>query len=177
MVSGNHLTGMLPPVLIQRSRTGASLLTNVSKIEYEMDPSALPCGRRRITFGSDGRAVDFTLRCRNSTSDDRTTFCEVKEGKVRPGQFVALARLLEQGGFYGLRAKYGRNVTDSEFNRIRVTGGGDQFEVEDYARGGPFELRVIEVAVEGVASEVEWAKTTTQPGCAEWDVSKKSEHK
>jgi hypothetical protein len=41
--------------------------------------------------------------------------------------------------------------------------------VENYAGGGPFELWVIQTAIEGVASSIEWEKTTTQPGCPKWD--------
>ncbi|MGD0222354.1 MAG: hypothetical protein ABSF71_08440 [Terriglobia bacterium] len=175
-IFGNHVSGMLPQELIQRYFTGAlgisaeaSLLTDVTKIEFERDPSALLCGRREITLGSDRRAVLFTDHCRNATPEDRATFCEVKEGRVGAGQFAALAWLLGKNGFYALRPQYSRNVTDAAFERTRVTRAGKRYAVENYADGGPFELWVIQAAIEGVASSIEWEKTTTQPECPKWD--------
>jgi hypothetical protein len=183
MIFGNHLSGMLPQVLIQRWLAGAleisaeaPLLTDVSKIEFESDPSALLCGLRRISLGSDGRAVVFARRCRNATPGDRTTICEVKEGQVSSRQFAPLAWLLERNGFYDLRANYSRNVTDSTFERTRVTRGAKRYEVENYADAGPFELWIIQSAIEGVASSIEWEKTTTQPECPRWDEPPPSQH-
>jgi hypothetical protein len=175
-IFGNHLSGMLPQELIQRWRAGtleiaaeASLLTDVSKVEFEFDPSELLCGLQRITLDADGHAALFTKRCRNATPGDRETFCEVKEGRVDPWSFAKLAWLLEKNGFYGLNAEYFSGVTGGAFETTRVIRGGKRYQVENYAEGGPFELWVIQRAIEGVASSIDWEKTTTRLACPEWD--------
>lgn len=173
---GNHISGQLPHPLIERWLTGAleisaeaALLTDVTRIEFESDPSGLLCGLRRIILDSDGRAAFFAKRCRDATPDDRETFCEVKEGRVAPGQFAALGWLLEKNGFYGLHAEYSRSVTHAAFETTRVTRGGKRHEVENYANAGPFELWVIQNAIQGVALSIEWEKPTAQPECPKWD--------
>lgn len=176
MIYGNHLSGLLPQKLINRWLSGslqisaeAPLLTDVSRIEFELDPSALLCGLSRIRLSSNGHAVLFTKRCRNATPKDRTTFCEIKEGEVPWGQFAALAWLLEKNGFYDLQASYSRDVSDSTFETTRVIRNGKHFKVENYAHAGPFELWIVQTGIQGVASWVEWKKITTQPECPKWD--------
>ncbi len=168
----NHLSGMLPERLIQQWRVGtldfmgdASLLTDISKIEFEFSPSALLCGRRRIDLDADGRAVQYEKRCRSATLDDRTTFCEVKEGKVWPGQFATLGWLLEKNDFFHLSPEYYRTVTEAAFETTQVTRNGNHYTVENYAAAGPIELSVIQLAIQGVAASLEWEKTSTQPEC------------
>ncbi len=104
---GNHLAGQLPTPLIQQWLAGtlrvvgeAGLLTDISKIEYEMEPSALLCGFRRIELDAEGRATRYETRCRNATPDDRTTYCEVKEGKSWGAGFATLAWVLKKNGFF-----------------------------------------------------------------------------
>ncbi|HET7840108.1 MAG TPA: hypothetical protein VFM21_00810 [Terriglobia bacterium] len=171
-IAGNHFSGMLPRKLIDRWLSGplsvwaeATLLTDVSEIDFESDPSALLCGKERIRFDSAGRADVSTKRCRNATPDDRATFCEVKEGQIWPGTFARLAWLLEKNGFYDLKANYAGTVTDSVFETTGATRNGTRFAVEDYDGAGPFELWAIKIAIAGVASSVEWKKTTNQPEC------------
>ena len=72
---------------------------------------------------------------------------------------------MEKNGFYNLKAEYSRNITGSVFETIRVTRNGKRHEVGDYAGGGPFELWVIQIAIEGIASQADWEKTTTLPVC------------
>jgi Leucine rich repeat len=176
VIFGNHLSGLLPRKLIDRWLAGqldlraeAPLLTDVSEIDFEFDPSALLCGKRRIRLEADGRAVLLTKRCRNETPEDRTTFCEVKQGRVWPQQFARLAWLLEKNGFYDLNANYARSITDSVFVTVGATRNGKRLQVEEYAGGGPFELWVIQTAVEGVAESIEWKKTTTLATCPQTD--------
>jgi hypothetical protein len=179
-VYGNHFSGRLPEPLIHRWLTGslwigaeASLLTDVSEVDFESAPSALLCGRQRMILRSDGSVVLFTLRCRSATPRDRRTFCEVKQGEVGSGAFATLAWLLERNGFYALRPDYSRNITDSVFDSTRVTRSDKVHEVVDYAGGGPFELWVIERAIEGVALSTLWEKTKVEPSCPRWsDASK-----
>jgi hypothetical protein len=170
---GNRLSGELPQPLIQRWLAGtlrvvgeASLLTDISKIEYEMDPSALLCGFHRILIDADGHAIRYEIRCRNATPDDRTTYCEVKEGKAWGPAFATLAWMLEKNGFFHLNPEYSGNMTDAAFVTTRATRSGKLYSVEEYAFGAPFELSVIHLAIEGfVSSAVEWEKTTNQPKC------------
>jgi hypothetical protein len=159
--SGGMLTAQVSPA----SGTPRS----ISRIEFQSSPSALLCGFTRTTLNSDGHALLIARRCRNTTPEDRTTFCEIKEGKIWPGSYARLARLIEQNGFFALHADYSRNVTDATFENTRVTRNGKRYEVENYADAGPFRLWVIQRAIEGVASSIEWEKPTTQPECPKWD--------
>lgn len=178
---GNHLSGMLSQSLIQQWLAGtlrvvgdASLLTDIAEIEYEVDPSALLCGFHRIQINADGHAVRYETRCRNATPDDRTTYCEVKEGKSWGNEFATLAWVLEKNGFFHLNPEYSGNITDAAFVTTRATTNGKLYSVEEYAFGAPFELSVIQLAVEGFASSaVEWEKTTEQPRCpGAWSMQK-----
>lgn len=170
---GNHLSGRLPQPLIQQWLAGslrvvgpASLLTDISKIEYEVDPSALLCGLRRIEIGADGHVVQYEKRCRNAMPGDRTTYCEMKEGKIWGNEFATLAWLLEKNGFFKLKPKYSGNVTDAAFFTVRATKRGSVKSVELYAWGAPFEFSVIQLAIDGFgARSVEWDKTRTRPQC------------
>jgi hypothetical protein len=169
-VLGNHLSGMLPSAMIKRWAAqeldlGAedSLLTNVSEIDFESSPSAVQCASHRITIRSDGSAVLYTERCRNATPRDRTTFCEVKKGHIYG--FAKLAWLLDRNGFYDFKSHYDRSITDSVFETTRVTRDGRRYEVSNYADAGPFELWVIERAVESVAAFTDWQDTTKTKVC------------
>ncbi len=172
-LAGNHLSGQLPAPLIHQWLSGtllvgaeASLFTDISKIEYEVDPSALLCGFRRIELDANGHAMRYETRCRNATPDDRTTDCEVKEGKSWGSEFATLAWVLEKNGFFQLNPEYSGNMTDAAFVTTRATRNGKQYSVEEYAFGAPFELDVIHLAIDGFASSrVEWEKTSTRPEC------------
>jgi len=172
----NDLSGVLPDGLIQRWLSGAlsiaaeaSLFTSVTEVDFENSASALLCDRHRIIFRADGSAIRYDLRCRNSTPDDRATFCEVRNGQIVGSGFGLLAYSLNRNHFYSLQPHYERNVTDSSFASTRVTRGEKKYEVVDYAEGGPFELRTIELMIEGIASTIDWEKPTTQPECPRWE--------
>jgi hypothetical protein len=139
-----------------------------TQVDFESSASSLLCGRHRIVFRSDGRAVFLAERCRNATPRDRTTFCEVKDGRLESGSFEMLASLFEKNGFYSLQSEYSRSVSDSEFDSFRVVRDGKTNEVVEYAGGGPFELWVIQQVIEGIASAVEWDKTKSVPKCPRW---------
>jgi len=170
---GNHLSGTLPQPLIQQWLAGtlrvvgeATLFTDISKIEYEMDPPALLCGFRRVELDADGRAIRYETRCRDANPEDRATYCEVKEGKSWGAGFAELAWVLEKNGFFHLNPEYSGNMTDAAFVTTRATRSGKQYSVEEYAFGAPFELEVIHLAIEGFASSrVEWEKSSTRPEC------------
>lgn len=172
---GNHLTGTVPESLIQRWLAGplqisaeAHLLTAVSKIDYESNASSLLCARQRIILSLDGTARVYTTRCRNATPDDRTTYCEVKEGEVGGPEFAMLAWMIEKNGFFTLQPQYWRNITDAGFENTRVTRAGKTVEVSNYASAGPFELWSIQRAIEGVAADMDAPKTTRRPDCPRW---------
>jgi Leucine Rich Repeat (LRR) protein len=175
-ISGNKLSGLLPDSLLRRWRNGElfvaaepSLLTDVTEIDYEFSASALLCAQHRIVLRSDRIAQIFTKRCRNATRDDRTTFCELKEGQIWQGEFEKLGWLLEKNGFFTLASNYERNITDGVFASARVTRSGKAYEVIDYAGAGPFELWVIQLTIEGIASSAtDWHKATTRPECPKW---------
>lgn len=177
-IVGNYLSGRIPDKLIERMRSGGLdiwaepyLLTDVSEIDFEWNPSALLCATKRIIFNSDGKATLFTTRCRNATPRDRVTFCEVKKGFVGES-FARLAWLLEKNGFFDLQPNYSRSITDSVSISTRVKRAGNTYEVVDYAGGGPFELWTIENAIQGQAFSILWTKTSRTAKCPRWDDSK-----
>jgi Leucine Rich Repeat (LRR) protein len=172
---GNHLSGTLPDPLIQRWLAGpldisaeASLLSDVSEIDFEARSSSVLCASHRVILRSNETAISYTERCRAATPGDRTTFCEVKNGRVGAAEFARLGWLIKKNGFFGLKPEYYRNTTDAGFENTRVTENGKPYAVSDYADGGPFELWVIENAIEGVAANAEWENTSTQRECPRW---------
>jgi hypothetical protein len=119
----------------------------------------------RIVLRSDGEAREYTKRCRNKTPGDRTTFCEVKAGRLFPGEFGKLGLLLERIGFFGLRPDYNRMVTHGTEFTMRVTRARVTYQVKNYATAGPMELWSAQRAIEGVAAMAEWENTTSRPEC------------
>lgn len=168
----NRLGGRLPEALMRRWLAGplsfsgdVSLLTDVSEISFDASSSSLLCAHRQMTLRPDGSVRLLTKRCRNATPADRATFCEIKEGQFWPQQFAGLAVLIEGNGFFGLQAAYSRPVTDAGFETTRVVRNGKPYQVSNYAASGPFELWVVQTAIEGIASSAHWDKTTTRPEC------------
>lgn len=172
---GNRLTGTVPESLIHRWLAGPldvaaepHLLTAISKIDYESNASSLLCARHRIMLRLDETATVYTTRCRNATLDDRTTYCEVKEGQVGAAEFSKLALMIEKNGFFDLQPEYFRNVTDAGFENTRVTRAGKSVEVSNYADAGPFELWSIQRIIEGVAASMQVQKATRRDTCPKW---------
>jgi hypothetical protein len=174
----NDLSGRLPEPLIRQWLSGslwvtaeAPLLTDVSAIDYEFAATAILCAQHRVVLRSDTTAVRFTERCRNASPKDRRTFCEVEKGRIWGEEFAMLAWMLEKNGYFMLKAEYNRNITDSAFVSTRVTRNGKKHEVVVYAGGGPLELWMIQRAIEGVSSTIEWSKAETLPHCPRWSKS------
>ncbi|MGA8223521.1 MAG: hypothetical protein WB780_17870 [Candidatus Acidiferrales bacterium] len=169
---GNHFSGLVPDPLIQRWLAGrldisaeTSLLTDVSEIEYESSATALLCARLRFVFRGDDSVVSYAVRCRGAAPDDRTTFCEAKEGHIGRGEFARLAWLIERNGFFEMNPEYYRNVTHASFEDTRVTRGGKIHAVSNYAGAGPFALWITQRAIEGVGANAEWEKSSTHQEC------------
>jgi hypothetical protein len=169
---GNRLSGDLPDALMRRWLAGPlvfsgdlSLLTDVSEISFDSTSTSMLCAHHQVTLRPDGSARLLTKRCRNATRGDRRTFCDMKEGHLRPQQFARLAVLIERNGFFEMKAAHSRNVTDARFETTRVVRNGKPYRVSNYAAAAPFELWVVQTAIEGIASSVEWEKTTTRPKC------------
>jgi hypothetical protein len=172
----NRLTGTVPEPLIRRWLSGAlwvgaegALFTDVSEIDFELDPSALLCGSQRIILRPNGGIVHFSKLCRKASPKDRTTFCEVKRGEIWPQYFAKLAWLLNSNGFYELRPNYDRNMTEGAFESTRVVMSGKVYEVVNYADAGPFALWVIQRAIESTVADAEWASTKRQADCPRWE--------
>lgn len=177
---GNRLRGMLPDSLIQRWLSGAleisaeePLLTDVSTIDFESSSSSVLCAKHRILLRADRIVTLFTERCRHATSNDRATFCEVKEGHLWRGEFAKLGWLLQRNSFFALQPEYSRNVTDATFESTRATRGGKSYEVVNYAAAGPFGLWSVQRAIEGEAINAEWDKTSTRAKCPRWAADQK----
>jgi len=171
----NDLSGRLPDPLIQQWLSGslwvnaeAPLLTDVSEIDYEFAASAILCARHRVVLRSDSTAMRFTERCRKASPKDRRTFCEVEKGHIWGEEFAMLAWALEKNGYFTLQPEYDRNITDSALVSTRVTRNGKKYDVVEYAGGGPHELWMIQLAIEGVSATMEWSKAETLPECPRW---------
>ena len=172
---GNHLSGLVPDPLIQRWLAGpldisteTPLLTDVSEIDFESSASSVLCASHRIILSSNNSVVFYSERCRAATPEDRTTFCEVNEGRVGRSEFARLGWLVKKNGFFDLSPEYYRRITDAGFENTRVTVSGRVHAVSNYAGGAPFELWIIQRAIEGVAASAEWQKTSTQQKCPRW---------
>jgi hypothetical protein len=172
---GNQLSGLVPEALIQRWLAGpldisaeTRLLTDVSEIDLESSASSVLCASHRIILNSNNNVVSYSERCRAETPDDRTTFCEVRDGRVENSEFAKLGWLVKKSGFFDLSPEYSRGIADAGFENTRVTASGGVHAVSNYAGGGPFELWTIQRAIEGVAASVEWQKTSTQQKCPRW---------
>jgi hypothetical protein len=177
---GNHLSGTLPPLLVERWLAGdlaviadPALLTDVSELDYRFDPSALLCGQKEFILRSDGHAASFTKKCRNASPRDRVTYCEVGEGRISYA-FPRLAWLLEKSGYLALKPRYSARTTDSTFESTRVVKSGKSHEIEDYAEAGPLALWTMHRSIEGVVSSLEWKSARTLPKCPSWNSLKTS---
>ncbi len=168
----NRLSGRLPDTLVERWLAGAlrvtgdaSLLTDITEIARDSSSTSLLCARDQLTLHHDGSARLLAERCRNATPGDRATFCEEKEGGLPPEQFAKLAKLMETSGFFNLKHGYKRNVTDAGLEMVRVVRQDRPYQVTDYAAAGPLTLWTVQNAIDGVASTIEWEKTSTHPEC------------
>jgi hypothetical protein len=81
------------------------------------------------------------------------------------GQVQKLAWLLDMNGFYDFKSRYDRSITHGVLETTRVTRYGRRYEVSNYADAGPFDLWVIQRAVESVASFADWEDTTKTKLC------------
>jgi hypothetical protein len=169
---GNHLTGRLPDSVLQGWVTGAMhlaadapQLTAVSEVEFESSSPELLCAFHRIVLRADGLAQMVTERCRNATPEDRSTWCELKLGRIGINEFARLGWTMEKQGFLGLKANYERNVTHGPFETITATIAGRRSRVVNYADAGPLELWQLHRAIEGVAGAADWEQTSTEPSC------------
>jgi hypothetical protein len=167
------LTGRLPAPLIQRWLAGeieivapsASWLTDVTEIRLESSPTGSIGGWQRIVFNADNRAAMFSERLRNLSPLDRTTYCEVKEGRIFDTNFARLAHVIERNQYYSLKPEYQRSVTHAAFEITTVVRNGTTHRVSDYASAGPLELWTVRQAIAGAAEDAWWEKTTRQPNC------------
>lgn len=179
-VYGNHLTGTLPDSLIERWLAGGltviaepALLTDVSEIDYRLDPSALLCGQREFVLRSNSHATSFTTKCRSATPSDSATYCEVMEGRIYT-EFPRLSWLIEKSCYFALEPRYSANVTEGTFEMTRVVKSGKAHEVEDYAEAGPFSLWTTHRSIQGVVSSLSWESTKRLSKCPSWDTLKNS---
>lgn len=146
----------------------AHLLTDISEIDFQSSTPSVLCASERYIFSNDARAIAYSVRCRNATPNDRSTYCEVRQGRILDWEFATLGWIIEKNGFFGFSPEYYRNITDNGFFDMRVTKDGKARAVTDYAGGGPFDLTVIEFALAGAESSIEWERTTTQGKCPHW---------
>ena len=172
---GNHLSGMLPDAVIDRWLSGSlwlvadlPQLTDIQEIDFESRASALLCSRERLVLREDRSITSYSLKCRNATPDDRSTYCQVRKGHIWWGEFARLSLLLEKNGFFKLQPEYFRNVTHGTFEQTRVKRAGRIYSVVDYANGGPLNLWASYKTIEGVALYADWEKTTRQAECPKW---------
>jgi len=106
--------------------------------------------------------LQAAIRCRNRTSDDRSTYCEVSKASAGYILFQRLARLIENSGFYDLKRSYTVNQTHAGSQILRVTRDGKQRTIDNYGYMEPLQLFGIELAIQG-ALPSEWETATQHP--------------
>jgi len=153
---------------LEKHGVSETMKGKVSEIDFEYSASSVLCMRHRIVLRPDNAEI-FTERCRNASRTDRTTFCEVKEGRISQEEFAKLAQLLEQNSFFTMQSEYWGDVTDAVFESTRAKRDGETHEVINYADAGPLRLWTIQRAIEGAALNVDWQMATTRPKCPHWN--------
>lgn len=175
---GNQISGKLPAIVISKFLSGdlqvvgnTGLVTDISTVDVEVYPSALLCGDRRTVISSDLKVIQYIKRCRNASRNDRTTFCEVRHGQTWSGEYMRLGAMIEKSGFRELKHEYDRNITDGTFVSTHVMFAKANQSVVNYANAAPLNLWSIEKAIEGLAAQVEWDKTSRIERCPRWSDS------
>lgn len=141
-----------------------SLFTDISEIEIDSSDFSW-CGGRRIVLRPDGSASSIADRCWRLVPLSLQKQCELKTGWFFYQDFARLAHTIEQSSYFSLKAQYGRQVTHGSLEITRVTRNGRTHQVSDYASAAPQDLWTIRQAIHGVANNVRWTDTTTQPEC------------
>jgi hypothetical protein len=173
---GNRLSGKLPEGIIERFLDGSLdvvadplLMTETVELDFELSASSLLCGQYRVVMNSDMKIARYEKRCRNAFKNDRRTYCDVKQGRIFPGDFIRLGAQIEKSGFSQLKRDYDRNMTHGTYTSTRVTTAeGRRYSVVNYANAGPLSLWTIEKAIEGVAAGAEWEKSSRRSECPRW---------
>ena len=93
----------------------------------------------------------------------------MKQDRIWPEYFANLAWLLDKNNFYSLQKKYARGVIDATPDvRTRIKRNGQMYEVGAWG-GEPFDLWVIERAIQSTVSDLEWSSTEREPECPRWE--------
>jgi len=177
---GNKIAGKLPETVITKFLSGdlhfigeSGLVTDISAVDMEVNPSALLCGDRRTRISSDLKVTQYIKRCRNASRDDRVTYCEVRHGQTWLAEYTRLAAMIERNGFKDLKKEYDRNITDGTFVSTHVTSARATQSVVNYANAAPLNLWAIEKAIEGLASQAEWERPSKVAECPRWSDSER----
>jgi hypothetical protein len=170
LLSGNHLSGNLPPKLLQRFDDGqirflgyAGQFSPIVQIEFDFNPVAIICDDYHAVLKSDGSAILKTKVCRRKTENDRATFWETKNGFLDryTGDFDRLARMIERFGFYEMDSEYSTPITHGVYETITIKHlDGKTTAVKDYTDAGPMNLWFIKRAIAGALFNAEWATVT-----------------
>lgn len=91
--------------------------------------------------------------------EEYSKFAGDNHGKISAQNFERLAQLIESQDFFDLADVYKPDRKlgeDDSLVIIVVTRGGADKKVEDYSDTSPFKFWLIEQAVEGVASRIDW---------------------
>lgn len=93
------------------------------------------------------------------------------QGRIHPSRFQALVRLIEMRGFFRMKPEYRSNVTDGAMKVLSVLRGGKSYTVESDVAQDHLAFWELELAVNGLATEVEWTPTGMKlPDSSEEDV-------
>lgn len=84
-------------------------------------------------------------------------------GKVGITDFLRLANLADTISFASLNEKYSIPWTCQSYAITSITKGGQIKIVSDYGGGGPIELWGLEMAIDGLVSNIKWEKTPDSP--------------
>jgi len=177
LISGNQLSGRVPPLLLKRFDEGrirflgyAGQFSPIIEVDLSVSPSAVICGDYEIRLKVGGPDTLARKFCRNASADDRATFWERSSGRtgVYAGDIDRVARLIETSGLEQMASQYSRNITHGTYETITITyRDGRRKSFEDYAESAPAPIWLIKRTVAGAAFNGEWEQTTRSKAVAE----------
>ena len=122
----------------------------ISEITLERTPCFGTCPVDTITLHPDGTADYF----------GKMNVARIGhfKGRFNKDDFARLSKLLTDRKFFDFHASYWPGVTDQPGVATTVKRGDKIKRVDDNGRSGPIELWALEMAIAGVAKDINWKK-------------------
>jgi hypothetical protein len=121
-----------------------------TEIQLERTGCFGTCPSYIVTLRADGQAT-YNGREYAPRSGDHT-------GEISLWDYGRLCLAIEQSAVLDGPQRFAGQWTDSAtvYLRVRLRESGETIEIEDYAQQGPTELWLLQTAIDGVSSEIEW---------------------